>query len=151
MWTGKGLSNFAQTVKWLQIVLAAGAVVAITMCWFAGKWALNLVFGPDFVAAFPMLLAQLVAVALILHAAPSRSALLAMNRPTYVLAIAAGSTAIFFVTAFAALPSFGAVGVNLAHIAFGLVTAIALDVAMWRGLGRVRAEMADERQEEGCT
>ncbi|KRA83605.1 lipopolysaccharide biosynthesis protein [Altererythrobacter sp. Root672] len=148
MWTGKGIANFAQTVKWLQVILAVGAVVAITLCWFAGEWALHLVFGPDFVGAFPMLLAQLLAVALVLHAAPSRSALLAMNRPTYVLAVAAGSTAIFFVTAFAAMPSLGAVGVNLAHIAFGFVTAVALDVAMWRGLGRVRAEISAQRLEE---
>ncbi|MBO9517209.1 MAG: lipopolysaccharide biosynthesis protein [Porphyrobacter sp.] len=148
MWTSKGIANFAQTVKWLQIILALGAVVAITLCWFAGELALHLVFGPDFVPAFPMLLAQLFAVALILHAAPSRSALLAMNRPTYVLAIAAGSTVIFFATAFAAMPSLGAVGVNLAHIAFGLVTAVSLDIAMWRGLGRVRAEMGTQELEE---
>ncbi|MBT2134047.1 lipopolysaccharide biosynthesis protein [Croceibacterium sp. LX-88] len=149
MWTGKGIANLAQTVKWLQIILAVGATVAITLCWFAGEWALHLVFGPDFVDAFPMLLAQLLAVALVLHAAPSRSALLAMNRPTYVLAVAAAATVIFFATALAALPSLGAVGVNLAHIAFGLFTAVSLDVAMWRGLGRVRAEMAEERLEEG--
>jgi hypothetical protein len=72
-----------------------------------------------------------------------------MNRPTYVLAVAAAATVIFFATALAALPSLGAVGVNLAHIAFGLFTAVSLDVAMWRGLGRVRAEMAEERLEEG--
>lgn len=148
MWNANGVANFGQTVKWLQIVLATGAVIAIGLCWLAGEWALHIVFGPDFVDAFPMLFAQLFAVALILHAAPSRSALLAMNRPTYVLAIAAGSTAIFFATAFAAMPSMGAVGANLAHIAFGLVTAIALDVAMWRGLASVRAELQEQQQPE---
>ncbi|MDD3800503.1 MAG: lipopolysaccharide biosynthesis protein, partial [Novosphingobium sp.] len=79
---------------------------------------------------------QMVAMALLLHSAPSRTALLAMNRPAYVLAVAAASTVIFFVVAGALLPALGALGANLAHIAFGLMTAIALDLAIWRSLAR---------------
>lgn len=133
-WTATNRGEFGRVVKFVQIVLGGFGVAAIIGVWLFGKPVLNLALGPDFVAAYPMLLAQLVAVLLILHAAPSRSALLAMNRPTFVLATAVVSTAVFFATAQFAIPQFGAIGANFAHIAFGLVTAVGLDAAMWRGI-----------------
>ena len=60
--------------------------------------------------------------------APSRSALLAMNRPTYVLATATISTAVFLVVALHAIPIYGAIGASYAHIAFGALTAVLLDL-----------------------
>ncbi|MFL0357245.1 lipopolysaccharide biosynthesis protein [Erythrobacter sp. GH1-10] len=134
LWARADLRDFSRIVKWVQVLLGGFAVAAIVGIWLLGKPILGFAFGPEFVAAFPLLIAQLVAVMLILHAAPSRSALLAMDRPTFVLAVAALSTAIFFITAFVMIPHFGAIGANFAHIAFGLVTAGLLDATLWRDL-----------------
>lgn len=135
-WTGQNRREFGRVVKFVQFLLGGFGVAAIIGAWLVGKPVLALALGPEFVGAYPMLIAQLFAVLLILHAAPSRSALLAMNRPTYVLATAAISAAVFFATAFIAIPQYGAIGANFAHIAFGLATAVALDLAMWRGIKR---------------
>ena len=68
----------------------------LAMFWLLGDWMMRVAFGPEFADAYPLLIAQLVAVVLIMHAAPSRSALLAMNRPGFVLWVAIASTILFF-------------------------------------------------------
>ena len=140
-WNGAKREAFGRLVHFVQLVLGGFGLFAIIGVWLFGKPVLAAAFGPDFVDAYPLLLAQLVAVALILHAAPSRSALLAMNRPSFVLATAAVSTVVFFTTALIAIPQYGAIGANFAHIAFGIATAAALDAALWRGLRQQTREL----------
>src|SRR3546814_19136702 len=74
---------------------------------------------------------------LMLHAAPSRSAMLAMNRSWAVLAISGFGTALFVAVAAYAVPRYGPIGGNLAHVMLGVVTAVLLDVA-WLRRARVR-------------
>lgn len=139
-WVNANRKEFQNIVKWVQLLLGGFALAAIGGVWLVGKPILGFAFGAEFEAAYPLLLAQLVAVLLMLHAAPSRSALLAMNRPTEVLAVSVCATVIFFATALIAIPQFGAIGANFAHIAFGLSTAILLDLAMWSGIRKQAAE-----------
>ncbi|MBY6128398.1 lipopolysaccharide biosynthesis protein [Qipengyuania aquimaris] len=135
VWTGVAWHNMSKIVTSVQRVLAALALAAIFIVFLVGEPLLVFALGKDFADLFPLLLAQLVAVGLILHAAPSRSALLAMNRPGLVLVVAAAATALFFAVALLAIPQLGPLGANFAHIAFGLFTAVCLDIAMWRGIG----------------
>jgi O-antigen/teichoic acid export membrane protein len=137
MWAGAVRGEFGRVVTWVQLLLGGFGVTAILGVWLLGKPLLHYAFGADFVDAYPLLLAQMVAVMLLLHAAPSRSALLAMNRPKFVLGTAAFSTVVFFATASLAIPQFGALGANIAHIAFGLASAVVLDIAMWKGIRRL--------------
>ena len=139
IWASADRIEFARIIVWVQVLLGVLAATAILGVWFGGKPVLVFAFGPDFAAAEPLLIAQLFAVLLLMHAAPSRSALLAMNRPTYVLGVAVISAVLFFLTVFAAIPVFGVIGANFAHIAFGLATALLLDGAMWKGI-RARPE-----------
>lgn len=131
MWAAMKLARVKKMVRWVQIAMAGFGVAALVAIGILGKPLLGMLFGESYVAAWPLLMTQVVAVTLLLHAAPSRSALLAMNRPTYVLGVAFASTVIFFAVALYALPQFGAIGANYAHIAFGLTTAICLDLALW--------------------
>ncbi|UOR15183.1 lipopolysaccharide biosynthesis protein [Qipengyuania aquimaris] len=135
IWAGSAWRNMRKIAGSVQLVLAAMALASILAVFLAGKPILLFAFGSEFEALFPLLLAQLVAVGLILHAAPARSALLAMNRPTLVLWVAAASTALFLAVALFAIPRIGPMGATVAHIAFGLLTAICLDIAMWRTFG----------------
>ncbi|MWV27574.1 lipopolysaccharide biosynthesis protein [Aurantiacibacter rhizosphaerae] len=131
MWVGQKKKQFRKTIAGVQgllgVILAGIFLVALVI----GKQLIEFAFGPDFVASYPILMAQLVAVFLIMHSAPARSALLAMNRPRFVLISAAVSTALFLGIAFYAIPIYGAIGASFAHIGFGLLNAIVLDTAMW--------------------
>ncbi|MET0588144.1 MAG: lipopolysaccharide biosynthesis protein [Novosphingobium sp.] len=134
MWSNVSHKAFGRFVGSVQAMLAVAALSAIAVAWLIGDDLVEFVFGAEFAGSYPLLITQLVAVLLILHAAPSRSALLAMNRPGYVLKVAGASTILFFAVAIYALPRIGALGANLAHIAFSTLTAILLDVAFWRGV-----------------
>lgn len=136
MWAQKDFTAFKSTIKRVQLVLGGVGVAFLAVFWLLGDWMMKVVFGPEFAQAYPLLVAQLLAVVLIMHAAPSRSALLAMNRPGFVLWVAIASTILFFVTAWITMPTYGALGANFAHIAFAALTAIAMDIAMWRQIGQ---------------
>jgi O-antigen/teichoic acid export membrane protein len=136
LWSKVGPGAMGQLVSILQLSLAGIALTAVGACWLIGKPAIELVFGPGFADSYQLLLVQLFAVLLTLHATPARAALLAMNRPTYVLAASFAATAAFFTAAFLLIPRYGALGANYAHIAFGLATVILLDLAFWRNLRR---------------
>lgn len=134
MWADRVRSDFRKTILGVQALLAGiiGAILIGTI--LLGKPLIAFAFGAAFTPAYAILVAHLVAVLLILHSAPSRSALLAMNRPTYVLATAAVSTVVFLAVALHAIPIYGAIGASYAHIAFGAWTAVLLDFALWRQL-----------------
>ena len=132
IWANQVKSKFRQIILGVQALLAVIMGTIILAAFLLGKVLVELAFGSGFGPAYPILLAQLIAVFLIMHSAPSRSALLAMNRPLYVLATAAFSTAVFLGIAFNAIPIYGAIGASYAHIGFGLVTAVLLDVWMWK-------------------
>jgi O-antigen/teichoic acid export membrane protein len=140
MWAKMDYGAFKSTIMRVQGILGAVGIGFLAAFWLAGDWIMRVAFGPEFADAYPLLIAQLVAVVLIMHAAPSRSALLAMNRPGFVLWVAIASTILFFATAWITMPIFGALGANFAHIAFAALTAIAMDIAMWRQIKSVSAE-----------
>lgn len=132
LWARSEKDKFRHLVGRIQLALAAVGLGLLGACWLVGSWLIQTFFGQEFAAIYPMLIAQLIAVILIMHAAPSRSALLAMNRPGLILMVAILSTGLFFAVAFVAMPIYGAIGANFAHIAFAAFTALALDFAWWR-------------------
>lgn len=134
LWTHGDGASFRRVVTMLQAGLAGIACFAIAACWLIGKPAIGAAFGPGYADSYPMLLIQLFAVLLTLHSAPSRSALLAMNRPGAVLMASVLSTGLFLLTAFALIPKHGGIGANIAHVAAALLIAALLDIAFWRGV-----------------
>lgn len=138
LWAIGNVKAFRRVTGRIQAALAAVAFSMLLVAWLIGDRIVRLGLGKAYEGAYPLLLTQLLAVSLILHAAPSRSALLAMNRPRYVLLVALLATIIFFSTAAFAIPAYGAMGGNLAHIGFAAVTALLLDIA-WLRDGRREA------------
>lgn len=136
MWAGQVKDQFRKTIVSVQGLLALimGSILAVVI--FFGKPLVAFAFGAEFAPAYAILAAHLVAVFLIMHAAPARSALLAMNRPQYVLMTASVSTLLFLAIAFYAIPIHGAIGASFAHIGFGALTAVLLDLSMWKNLNR---------------
>lgn len=136
LWSHSDSASFQRVVAMLQMGLGGIACLSIGACWLIGKPALDLAFGSGFADSYPMLLTQLFAVMLTLHSAPARSALLAMNRPSYVLMASIVSAAMFLVTALTLIPGHGGIGANIAHVVSGLTIAALLDMAFWRSLRR---------------
>lgn len=143
LWAKFEIRAFRAVTARLQLALFALGGVALIATIFLAKPVIALVLGNEFVESYKLLVAQMVAVMLILHSAPSRSALLSMGKPGLVLLIAAISTVAFFATALWALPIYGALGANFAHIAFGAITAIAMDVFWWKGSRRAMEQAVD--------
>ncbi|MGB3711952.1 MAG: lipopolysaccharide biosynthesis protein [Erythrobacter sp.] len=128
MWAQRNFGTVRAVKGKVQLALGAISLVMIAIVWAIGKPAVEWVFGAEFSLVYPLLLTQLVAVALIMLAAPSRSAMLAMNRPGPVLVIAVLATATFFLTAYALIPRVGVIGANYAHIAFAALTCVFLEI-----------------------
>lgn len=114
-----------------KVQLTLGAIgLAITLAVVAvGRPGIEWLFGTGFELVYPLLVTQLIAVTMIMIGAPSRSTMLAMNRPQTVLMIAVAATIIFFASAVTLLPQMGAIGANYAHIAFAAVTVISLEIS----------------------
>ncbi len=136
MWVNQVKGQFRKTIVSIQALLALimGSIFGAAL--LIGKPLILFAFGAEFAPAYAILVAHLVAVFLIMHSAPARSALLAMNHPRYVLMTATSSTVVFLGIAFYAIPIYGSIGASFAHIGFGFLTAILLDVSLWRNFGR---------------
>jgi len=128
MWARRRFDAVRSVKTKVQIALGAIGISIISVVWAVGAFGVEWLFGQEFLKVYPLLLTQLVAVTLIMIAAPSRSTMLAMNRPGTVLAIAIISTVAFFGVAFTLIPTAGAIGANCAHIAFAAITAILLEI-----------------------
>jgi O-antigen/teichoic acid export membrane protein len=142
-WAQSDFRAFSAAVLQTQIGLASVGLAAFGALYLTGEWLIRIGPGEAYQGAFPLLMVQMVAILLVMHAAPARSALLAMGRPRVELLNAALSTAAFFAVAFLAIPVWGAMGANFAHIALGLVSAVILDILWITSFRRRRAASVD--------
>ncbi|MEM6909036.1 MAG: lipopolysaccharide biosynthesis protein [Pseudomonadota bacterium] len=142
MWARQKFTEVRSVKFKVQAALGAIGLALIAGTWLLGKPLVEWAFGADFETVYPLLLTQLIAVMLIMVAAPSRSTMLAMNRPGTVLSIAVVATAVFFAVALYCLPVYGAIGANYAHIAFAGLTVVALEFAFRAGFAAPREQGA---------
>ena len=138
MWAKGNVGRFRSTTLHVQAMLALVGISLLLAAWLGGELVIRFGLGEAYRAAYPLLLTQLVAVIFAMHAGPSRSALLAMNRPRAVLVIAALGMVTFFAVAFWLVPRIGPMGANIGQIALTLVIAVPMDV-IWRSATRKKA------------
>ena len=132
MWARRRFDEVRMLKSRVQLVLGGIGLLIIAAVAVIGPGGVAWLFSPGFEMVYYLLLTQLVAVVLVLIGSSSRSALLAMNKPTFVLMIAFVATATFLSSAFVLIPKVGAIGANLAHIAFALVTVLMLEIGFRR-------------------
>ncbi|RPF71176.1 lipopolysaccharide biosynthesis protein [Aurantiacibacter spongiae] len=132
LWMQGAVREFRSATLQVQAALAAVCLVMIGGAWVLGRLVIDLGLGTEYASAYPLLLTQLVAVFFTMHAAPARSAVLAMNESWRILTYMLMGTVAFWAVAFVAVPVFGAMGANMAHIAFAAITAILLDIRFHR-------------------
>lgn len=141
IWVKRDMATFRSMILQVQWALASLGICALAVGYLGGDFIIHFAIGAAFAGAYPLLLTQLVAVSLNLHAAPSRAALLAMGEHRVVMRIAIASTLLFFVVAFILIPHIGAMGANIAHIALGALTAVLSDIWWMRGSAADRVSL----------
>ena len=139
LWAKGSFRMFRRAIIQTQLVLDLFAVVAIAMLALGGPVFIAIAMGTEFAEAFPLLFVQMCALAFTMHAAPLRSALLAMGEQRAVLHIVLWSTLLFQAAAFALIPRIGAMGANVAHVILAVVSALAMERALRRRLKNVLA------------
>jgi len=132
-----------RAVTQVQWVLGAFAISVIGAIALGGRSMLRLVAGPEFADAYPLLMVQMVALALTMHAAPLRSALLAMGEQRAVLHIVLWTTVVFQVLLVSLTSIGGPVGANCAHVGLALLNAGAME---WITRRRFRRSLAQAPQ-----
>src|SRR3546814_5949514 len=80
LWAAQAWKSFRRAIFQAQFVLALFGVCALAAVVLSGRWLIRVGPGDAFMAVWPLLIIQIIAVTLTLHGAPSRPALLAMGR-----------------------------------------------------------------------
>ncbi|MFC4592770.1 lipopolysaccharide biosynthesis protein [Sphingobium tyrosinilyticum] len=147
MWQSGNYATFRSTIFNTQLLLSGTGTVIAIITWFFGEWLLRIGPGAQYVAAFPLLMSQVIAVLFIMHSIPAKSALLSMGQPKRVLQIFALSTVIFYAIAVPGVLYFGPAGASAAHISLAVVTAILLDIA-WVTHSKLRSAAGQRAVEQ---
>lgn len=132
MWAKGKVAEFRAITLQVQAALAVVGLLTLAGAWLFAPLLIRVGPGQAYADAYVLLLTQLVAVILMLHAAPSRSAMLAMDQSWQVLMISALGTGIFVAVAGYAVPAYGALGGNIAHVVLGVVSAVLMDLCWLR-------------------
>ena len=127
LWSRGAIASAMRAVAQVQWVLDAFSVVVIVLIVVGGRSMIHVVAGPQFADAYPLLMVQMVALALTMHAAPLRSVLLAMGEQRAVLRIVLLTTVVFQVLLVALTMASGPVGANYAHVGLALLNAAAME------------------------
>lgn len=98
--------------------MAAGALAIVIWLGFIvlGELFIRLLFGPEFVAAQPVLVVYMLAMVIAIFGLPLQPAMLAMGRPKTSLNVFIASTIFYFIILFPLINYFGVVGAAIAYV-----------------------------------
>lgn len=158
LWARRALEELRSTVLEMEVLLMLFGLMVFIGTALLIEPLLYWTAGPKFVAAAPLVVVQMIAVAMLLSGGAVRTALLAMGRQPAVLKIVAVATVAFHITAFAIIPMIGAMGANIAHCVMattmlvGLISIYRRDLAFeiralagTAGKGQGRDEVAEQK------
>lgn len=136
LWMKRQVADIAKAVWQMEIILILFGLGGTLFLLATAAPILAATAGPEYVAAAPLLITQMLAVTFSMAGSGSRSALLAMGREQSVLTAAIAGTIAFHLTAFTLVPIIGPMGANIAHIILGV---IASGWMIWRCRSAFRA------------
>jgi O-antigen/teichoic acid export membrane protein len=120
-WASNDLAAFRKMIAQAQLLLICFGVIALIVIAAAIDKVLELTAGPEFVAAGPLVMVQMVAVIFILNATILYSALLAMSLERSALRSIFIAIAFFHLTLILLVPTLGPMGANIAHIVMACI------------------------------
>ncbi len=123
LWAAGQVDALRRAVMQVEVLVFGFGAIGTIVLWFIAEPLLRLTAGPEFIAATPLLIVQMVAVTIMMMGSASRSALLAMGRQRQVLNAVLVGTAGFHISVFLLVREIGAMGANIAHIIMGVIVA----------------------------
>lgn len=146
LWRRGALDEFRRAIRQVEWLLAVAGIGGIAATALLASPVIRLTMGREFSPAAALLIAQMVAVAMTMSGAVTRSALLAMGQQQQVLRIVAASTIMFSVVVLVLVPAIGAMGANLAHIALAATWLCGLLFAFRRAFRDARIDLAATKE-----
>ncbi|BDA82954.1 membrane protein [Aureimonas sp. SA4125] len=134
LWAKGDVGEFRRVVVQVEAFLMVFGLFALGAVAMLVQPLLLWTAGPDFLAAGPLILVQMVAVVFVLSGSAARVALLAMGRQREVLVSVVVATATFHAFLVLSVPVLGPIGGNIAHVLFGLLWTAGLAVSLRRAL-----------------
>lgn len=139
LWAKGAIDAMLRAVRQVEMLLAAcGMLAVLTVLPFAERL-LDWMAGPDFVAAAPLLIAQMIAAMLMMTGFGARSALLAMGCQRHVLSTVTIAIIVFYATALVLIPISGALGASIAHIILSIIWLTGLIYHLHRAVRKARS------------
>lgn len=140
LWARGAVDTMMRAVLQVELLLAACGLLAILLVIPIAEDLLRWTAGTDFVAAAPLLIAQMVAATLMMTGFGARSALLAMGHQRHILWTVIVAITGFYATALLLIPAIGALGANVGHIVLGLIWLIGLTFHLRRAMKQASRE-----------
>jgi len=126
LWAKRAVAEFRRTVRQMEVLLAAFGLAVFAATAIGIQPLLYWTAGADFVAAAPLAIVQMVAVAMTLSGGAVRTALLSMGRQPAILKIVFAGALVFHATAFSTIPFIGAMGANIARVVMAAVLLVGM-------------------------
>lgn len=143
LWAKGAVQAMMRAVLQVELLLAACGLLAIVMIFPVAEELLSWTAGPEFAAAAPLLITQMIAATLMMTGFGARSALLAMGRQRHILSTVIVAIGGFYATALLLIPTIGAVGANVGHIVLGLIWLVGLTYHLRRAVKQASLEARD--------
>ena len=112
---------FVRVVIQTELILLAFGMACFLTILIAGASLMRLIVGAQFAGAVPLLIVQILAVTMTISGAASRAGLLSLGEQRGVLRTVVACAMAFYCSVAPLIMEFGAMGANLAHLAFGIV------------------------------
>jgi len=121
------------------LVAGAGACLSLLVAWLGGAWLLGVVLGPDFVAAYPVMLWLVAAAVVSIAAFPLEPVLISGGEAGAALRARLWSSALYIPVLLLSIQHYGLIGAGWARLFATVITGVAflLPVLRW-----FRARMA---------
>lgn len=126
LWAERAIDEFRKTVLQMELLLAGFGLLVFIGITLTIHPILYWTLGEEFMDAAPLVMVQMIAVAMMLSGSVARAALLAMGRQLTVLKIVVVATVAFHTTAVAVIPFMGAMGANIAHAVMAAIWLVGL-------------------------
>lgn len=139
LWASGTLGQFRRALRQATVILTAFGALGFLIVLAGAEPLLRWTAGPAFVAAAPLLVVQMLAVSVSLAGISLRTAMLVMGLQRQLLYVVLAATAAFYLTALLLLPSWGAMGANIAHLVLSLIWIAGMAVILARAIAWRRA------------
>lgn len=135
-WAQRKIPEFRSLLRNAMFLGATIAVPVFLILALGGRYLLRIGFGPEFVAAYPVLVFYMVGVSIAVITFALQPAVLSVGKPRMTTIANASAAALYFACLFVGLNVLGIVGAGIAYASFFVVWSLIMAWAVARALAR---------------